>query len=241
MKAIEKALLDHTIPYQLIAEDEFFSKPLVKEVATLLKYAEDPENSFLRNKLEHLKPSPDGLNHALSEIKQRDKLKDKIQYAYDTLINDSQNREEEVYRKLLDLAEYYNNRINKFIRYLTLGSSPDAYDHKTEKVTVMTLHASKGLEFKCVFIAGCEEGLIPYTLFKNQETDREEEKRLLYVGMTRAKSYLYLTHATKRFIMGRERTMQRSPFLNRIEKELTEVDKNTYKKKKQDDSQLKLF
>jgi superfamily I DNA/RNA helicase len=59
--------------------------------------------------------------------------------------------------------------------------------------------------------------------------------------MTRAKSYLYLTHATKRFIMGRERTMQRSPFLNRIEKELTEVDKNTYKKKQQDDSQLKLF
>jgi superfamily I DNA/RNA helicase len=92
-----------------------------------------------------------------------------------------------------------------------------------------------------VFIAGCEDGLIPYTLFKNQETDRDEEKRLLYVGMTRAQSYLYMTHASKRFIIGQERTMQRSPFLNRIEKELMEVDKNTYKKKKQDDSQLKLF
>jgi len=241
MKAIEKALLDHTIPYQLIAEDEFFSKPLVKKMSTLLRYAEDPGNPFMKNKLERLNTSINGLNQAIGEIKGRDKLRDKMQYAYDNLISDSQNGEEEVFRKLMDLAEHYNNRTNEFIRYLTLGSSPDAYDHQTEKVTVMTLHASKGLEFKCVFIAGCEDGLIPYTFFKNQETDREEEKRLLYVGMTRAKSYLYITHAGKRFIMGQEKTMQRSPFLNRIEKELTEVEKNTYKKKKQDDSQLKLF
>jgi len=83
--------------------------------------------------------------------------------------------------------------------------------------------------------------LIPCEIFRNQEVDREEEKRLLYVGMTRAKSHLYLTHAKKRFIMGQERQLQRSPFLNRIEKELTETEKNVYKKKQKDDSQLKLF
>ncbi|MGM0531436.1 MAG: UvrD-helicase domain-containing protein [Bacteroidota bacterium] len=242
MKAIEKALLDHTIPCQLVAENEFFSHPLVKELTNVLKYTENPDNPFLKQKLPRLNHAESGLNDTLEQINALNNLKDKIQYAYNTLLNHSQkDKTEEVLRKIKDLAESYGTRTEDFLRFLTLGSSSDAYEHQTEKVTVMTLHASKGLEFKCVFIAGCEDGLIPYTLFKNQETDRDEEKRLLYVGMTRAKSYLYLTHAGKRFIMGQERAMQRSPFLNRIEKELTEVEKNTYKKKQQDDSQLKLF
>mgnify|MGYP006284903679 CR=1 FL=1 len=242
MKVIEKALLNHTIPYQLVAEDEFFSHPLVKKITGILKYSENPDNPYLKDKLTRLDPSLSELSNNIEQIQAPDHLKDKIQYAYDTLLNPSEeSNEEEIRRKIMDLAESYGNRTEAFLRFLTLGSSSDAYEQQTEKVTVMTLHASKGLEFKCVFIAGCEEGLIPYSMFKNQETDREEEKRLLYVGMTRAKSYLYMTHASKRFMMGQEKNMQRSPFLNRIEKELMEVEKNTYQKKKQDDSQLKLF
>ncbi|MBS3777030.1 MAG: UvrD-helicase domain-containing protein [Bacteroidales bacterium] len=242
MKVIEKALLNHTIPCQLVAEDEFFSHPLVKKITGILKYSENPDNGYLKDKLTRLDPSLSGISKNIDQIKAQDPLKDKIQYAFDTLLSHSEeSNEEEIRRKIMDLAESYGSRTEAFLRFLTLGSSSDAYEHQTEKVTVMTLHASKGLEFKCVFIAGCEDGLIPYSMFKTQETDHEEEKRLLYVGMTRAQSYLYLTHARKRFIMGQERTMQRSPFLNRIEKELTEVEKNTYQKKKQDDSQLKLF
>jgi len=72
----------------------------------------------------------------------------------------------------------------------------DTYQAQAEKVTLMTLHASKGLEFACVFVVGCEDGLLPYRLFEDRQADPEEERRLLYVGMTRAKGWLYLTWAS---------------------------------------------
>jgi len=86
----------------------------------------------------------------------------------------------------------------------------------------MTLHASKGLEFDAVFIPGCEQGLLPYALFANQQSDIAEEQRLLYVGMTRAKKRLFLSHADSRFLLGKEYNLPRSPFLDRIEQELLE-------------------
>jgi len=109
-------------------------------------------------------------------------------------------------------------------------------------VALLTFHAAKGLEFKCVFIAGCEDGLLPYALSGKTPTDREEERRLLYVGMTRAQKYLILTHANRRFLMGRSLRMKRSPFLDAIEKDLIELHKSAYKKPaKKDDGQLNLF
>jgi superfamily I DNA/RNA helicase len=87
----------------------------------------------------------------------------------------------------------------------------------------MSLHAAKGLEFACVFIAGCEEGLLPYSLFEGRGTDPEEERRLFYVGMTRAKRYLYLSYAKRRRLFGREYHLARSPFLDPIEESLLEL------------------
>jgi len=104
------------------------------------------------------------------------------------------------------------------------------------------MHASKGLEFNCVFIVGCENGIIPYSLFENQKSDIDEERRLLYVAMTRAKKHLFLTNAKRRFIMGKEYNLTRSPFLDKIEKELIKQNKSTYKKpKKKEDNQMNLF
>ncbi|MFW5943925.1 MAG: UvrD-helicase domain-containing protein [Bacteroidota bacterium] len=242
MRTIEKALQDHTIPYQAVTGDEFFNHPLVKDVACILEYAENPGNRYLERKIAKTKLSGQKPNGHLEKLQQLGSIKNKIQYVHNSILAQNyDNKAGEILQRMIALGEQYGNNLGDFVKYLSLGSSNDAFAHQTEKIALMTLHASKGLEFKCVFIAGCEDGLIPYSMFKNQETDREEEKRLLYVGMTRAQSYLYITHARKRFIMGQERTMQRSPFLNRIEKELTEVEKNTYQKKKQDDSQLKLF
>ena len=87
-----------------------------------------------------------------------------------------------------------------FLKFITLGKAVDVYRPDMENVTLMTIHASKGLEFKCVFIIGCEKGILPYSLFEERVSDIDEEKRLLYVGMTRAKKFLYLLHAEKRFI-----------------------------------------
>ncbi|MCD4746985.1 MAG: hypothetical protein K8R58_11875, partial [Bacteroidales bacterium] len=80
------------------------------------------------------------------------------------------------------------------------------------------------------------------SLFYDKKSDIDEECRLLYVGMTRAKKHLLLTHAGKRFLMGKEYQLPRSHFLNKIEKELIEAQKQEYKRKvKKDDGQLGLF
>ena len=106
----------------------------------------------------------------------------------------------------------------------------------------MTRHAAKGLEFSCVFITGCEDGLLPYSIFKKHKSDADEERRLLYVGMTRAKRFLFLSHANKGFIFGREFRLLRSPFPNSIEKELTELSKNNYREKdKKENRQLEML
>jgi superfamily I DNA/RNA helicase len=225
-----------------VAEQEFFSHPLVKNTINLLELTRKKDNPFLKHKSTRFTNNPTDSSGYLDALETIPEIKGKLNYIWNNILPPSdQEKEEEIRQKLLDTACFYGNQIDPFIRYMKLGSSTDAYDEQTEKVTVMTLHASKGLEFQCVFIAGCEDGLIPLRLYEHQETDREEEKRLLYVGMTRARSYLYLTHARKRFLHGQERTMQRSPFINQIERELIEVEKDTYQKKKQDDSQLKLF
>jgi DNA helicase-2/ATP-dependent DNA helicase PcrA len=118
------------------------------------------------------------------------------------------------------LAAAYQHRppqeaITEIINELTLLTSADAFDPRADAVALMTLHMAKGLEFRLVFIAGCEDGLLPFTLVRD-ETDIEEERRLFYVGMTRAKDELFLLHARSRFLYGQRRTPAPSPFLGEI-------------------------
>ncbi len=90
-----------------------------------------------------------------------------------------------------------------------------------ERVQLLTLHAAKGLEFPVVFICGLEEGLLPWSM-SGRPGDVEEERRLLYVGMTRARDRLYLTHAKRRRVFGRERTAGESRFLAGIRERLAQ-------------------
>jgi superfamily I DNA/RNA helicase len=100
-----------------------------------------------------------------------------------------------------------------------LLAEDDFFDPKANAVTLMTLHMAKGLEFNVVFITGVEDGLVPYTLNKGN-VDIEEERRLFYVGMTRAKDELFLIHARNRFLYGQRLNQSPSPFLKEISKEL---------------------
>jgi superfamily I DNA/RNA helicase len=147
---------------------------------------------------------------------------------------DWKNNSKAAFKQLVDLAEGFGDSLDDFIKFFDLGTDTDSCEKEAEKVSLMTLHAAKGLEFKCVFITGCENNLIPYTLFGNRgtdtglgfESDFEEEKRLLYVGMTRAEKFLYLSRAEKRYIFGREYQFEKSPFLGVIENELIELSKS---------------
>jgi DNA helicase-2/ATP-dependent DNA helicase PcrA len=86
----------------------------------------------------------------------------------------------------------------------------------------MTMHAAKGLEFPLVFIAGLEEGIFPHSRARDSQSDLEEERRLLYVAITRAEKYLYLTHAIRRRVYGEEAPAEPSRFLNEFPTEQIE-------------------
>ena len=116
------------------------------------------------------------------------------------------------------------------------------YNPNVEKVTLMTMHAAKGLEFPVVFISGCENQFIPYTDHKNKPVDVNEERRLFYVAMTRAKEHLFLSWAKKRKIYGKTHERKLSPFVDEIEKQLLTYESSYQKKKiKKSQTQLKLF
>ena len=99
-----------------------------------------------------------------------------------------------------------NLSLSDYLNSVTLSSDTDAIN-TDDAVTVATIHASKGLEFKCVFVAGLDDGVFPVSRSRDNDEDMEEERRLMYVAVTRAKERLYLTRATERFMYGkRERT-----------------------------------
>jgi DNA helicase-2/ATP-dependent DNA helicase PcrA len=102
-----------------------------------------------------------------------------------------------------------------YLDSLTLMSDLDRYE-SSKGVTLMTLHAAKGLEFRVVFLAGMEEGILPHSNSQEAHEDLEEERRLCYVGMTRAREELYCLHAHERRLHGRFREQSPSPFLGEI-------------------------
>lgn len=91
---------------------------------------------------------------------------------------------------------------------------------ETNPVTLMTLHAAKGLEFDTVFLVGLEEGLFPHSMSMNSRDELEEERRLCYVGITRAKKKLYLTYAKDRLFFGSRSSSLPSRFLSEIPQHL---------------------
>ena len=96
----------------------------------------------------------------------------------------------------------------------------DRMDENADRITLMTLHGAKGLEFDTVYLAGMEEGLFPSAMSSNSREDLEEERRLAYVGITRAKKNLILTSAKQRMVNGETRYSLMSRFVSEIPREL---------------------
>nr|WP_187327420.1 DNA helicase PcrA [Liquorilactobacillus capillatus] len=111
-----------------------------------------------------------------------------------------------------------------FLADLALVSDQDGVEEDINEVTLMTLHAAKGLEFPVVFLMGLEEGLFPLSRSMMDESELEEERRLAYVGITRAEKALYLTNALSRMLYGRRQTNPASRFISEIEPELIQAD-----------------
>jgi DNA helicase-2/ATP-dependent DNA helicase PcrA len=128
--------------------------------------------------------------------------------------------------ELLNSAREYteenpNAALADYLDSLTLMSDIDRAE-TGKGVTLMTLHSAKGLEYKVVFLVGMEEGILPHSNSQEHNDDLEEERRLCYVGMTRARELLFCTHAYERRIHGRFREQSPSPFLKEIPEDAIE-------------------
>ena len=120
-------------------------------------------------------------------------------------------------KELISVAnEYQNVGLDGFLEEVALVSDIDAADTGSDAVIMMTLHSAKGLEFPAVFITGLEESILPHSRALYEANEMEEERRLMYVGMTRARQELYLTYATERNLYGGRQHNPPSRFISDI-------------------------
>ena len=118
------------------------------------------------------------------------------------------------------LIETGLDKLSRFLNEVSLLSETDAYEEDSDQVTMMTLHAAKGLEFPVVFLIGMEENIFPLSRANEDMDELEEERRLAYVGITRAEQTLYLMNANQRVLYGKTNYNRPSRFISEIDAEL---------------------
>ena len=149
---------------------------------------------------------------------------------YADYVRDGTEEGEERWSNIMELrsvAQEYvgveaEEALTTLLEEIALVSDVDNLDEEKDAVTLMTLHAAKGLEFHSVFMVGMEEGLLPHSRSLEEPEGMEEERRLCYVGITRAKERLYMTHAFRRTLYGNQSVSEASRFLRDIPDELVQ-------------------
>lgn len=214
-----------------------FNLPLFDVIRTMADEGDNTKKEYI-NRIEKLSELKESLpfNELLEAVWEDSGIRD--------YYKDSENNFD--FLRIMAAANRNNlkpdDAVLTYINELSLITPADAYDPRADAVTLMTMHMAKGLEFRVVFITGVEDGLIPYTLRKDN-SDIEEERRLFYVGMTRAKDDLYLIHSRNRFIYGQRLTPAPSPFLADIPDKFIQsnIIADRAKRKKEEDRQMGLF
>jgi superfamily I DNA/RNA helicase len=214
---------------------EGLSKAVRFPISGLASSKQQQLNAFFKKLLQY-KSEMNSMSVAdkLLFLKKNTKLSDILKT--DTQVQDA-------FSRLVEFARQFDTHTTDFFTATDLHADTDTYVPRVEKVSLMTMHAAKGLEFPIVFIAGCEENLIPYRRSDHEQADIEEERRLFYVAMTRAMERLYLTRAKKRRIYGKTHDRELSSFVTDIEQKLKKDETPLFKKRKTENHQvqLKLF
>ena len=231
-RALEEVFLSKNIPYKITGGVRFYARREIKDLIAYLRLIKNPKDELSYKRIANVPPrkkkkidfgklmensrkESGGMeaHELLKKIIKELEYKDYIDDGTDKGMERWQNIEE-----LLGLAEQIKD-LDKFLEHISLFAIDDKYDAVTEKVNLMTMHSAKGLEFEAVFVVGMEEGLCPHTLSFGPE-DLEEERRLCYVAITRAKTHLYLTLAARRTLFGEKSANMPSRFLAEIPEHL---------------------
>ncbi|KKQ92126.1 MAG: ATP-dependent DNA helicase PcrA [Microgenomates group bacterium GW2011_GWC1_39_7b] len=243
-RVLEEAFLHAGIPYSLVGGTRFYDRKEVKDIISYLKYLVNPKDSVSRKriekigirrfeKLEEFRNSQNSLN-SLTTLEMLDAVIQKTDY-----LSLFQKESEENLARLENIKELRSvatefPAISDFLENVALVESTQKPANSAsiakDSVTLMTLHAAKGLEFPIVFIVGMEEGLFPHSRSLMDGNQLEEERRLAYVGITRAKDVLYLTYASSRLYFGERISNPPSRFIMDIPEDLIEnIDANIWK------------
>lgn len=227
-RVVEEAFLHHGIPYVLIGGTRFYERKEIKDVLSYLRVLGNPKDMISFKRL--MKIGKGRLNKFLEyqEKIQNDNKPDTIDLLDEILRvtnyldlydeNDEEDRMRlENIKELRSVALAFP-KITEFLENVALVENEIYADKQIEKekknaVTLMTMHAAKGLEFPVVFMIGMEEGLFPHSRALMNRDELEEERRLCYVGMTRAREKLYLTYARRRMFFGQRTSNTVSRFI----------------------------
>ena len=239
-RTFEEVFIRRSIPYILIGGTRFYDRAEVKDVLCLLRVFYNPEDwvSWQRIGKNMGKRRMAKVREFLADAKNKDLPSKKLMEAitvksgylekFDPQDETDAKKLENV-KELASVAEKFPD-IGDFLQNVTLvqqeyfAQEKEKDNWKDQAVKLMTLHASKGLEFKTVFLVGMEEGLLPHSQNLDEAEKLEEERRLCYVGMTRAKTKLFLTLAAQRLYFGKTQHNNPSRFLGDLPKNLVSIE-----------------
>lgn len=234
-RTVEEAFLHANIPYRIYGGVRFYERKEIKDILSYLRLIANFKDAVAQKRVEKI-----GKRRYEKFLEMREKLNekkmpkpvqliDKVLEAADYILTIDDGTEQGLMRvenvkELKSVAAEFNN-LTDFLENVALMEgkvTPEKSfeDNKSDFVTLMTIHAAKGLEFENVFIVGMEEGLFPHSRSMLDPGQIEEERRLAYVGMTRAKEKLYLSYANQRLYFGQSSANMVSRFVVDIPEEL---------------------
>ncbi len=228
-RVIEEALLHHGLPYLLIGGTRFYERKEIKDVLAYLRVICNPKDMVAYKRIEKIGKGRLQKFLEFKESKALDTLPVKTIEILDSVIRVTNyldfydEKVEEDRARLENIKELRSVAIEfpdlpDFLENVALveqeyHSERQENGEKKNAITLMTLHAAKGLEFPMVFMIGMEEGLFPHSRSLMDKSELEEERRLCYVGMTRAKEKLFMTYARRRLFFGQRTTNTVSRFV----------------------------
>lgn len=255
-RVIEESFLKNNIPYVLIGGLRFYDRAEIKDILAMVRFTVNHEDKISYGRLTKTfgkKRLADFESHLrnldISDLSSLQVLESLV--VNSGYLNRFDPKDEEDNRRIENIKELKSvaasfPAIHDFLENIALVQQEYSEQEKSKKkenrdgVRLMTLHSSKGLEFEVVFIVGFEEGILPHSRSMVDVSELEEERRLCYVGITRAKDYLYISYATRRLYFGRSSLNEPSRFLHDIPDHLLEFDSpsnivHDYRRRNSDD------